>query len=240
MNFLQNFYSESAGQGVQISAAQGSTFAKTIAGDFNPIHDADSKRFCVPGDLLFAIALGRYGLHQRMYFGFLDLLAADKPVVYPQMETAGISQLEVVNDNGKPVLEVGCGGDVSKSPTQIEQMLRNYVAFSGQNFPHILVPLMREHQVMINPRRPLVIYESMAFEFTELEFEQLEIKLEDTSLAVNGRRGNAELHFSLNNGAQQIGSGIKKLVLSGLREYDEAAVQQLCDAYFASKEAYKP
>ncbi len=26
---------------------------KKVAGDFNPIHDEDNKRFCVPGDLLF-------------------------------------------------------------------------------------------------------------------------------------------------------------------------------------------
>ena len=49
-----------------ISAEQGSSFAKDISNDFNPIHDPGSKRFCVPGDLLFALVLGRYGISEKM------------------------------------------------------------------------------------------------------------------------------------------------------------------------------
>ena len=74
MQFLDSFYTRSGAHQYTVSAEQGSTFAKNIAGDFNPIHDAESKRFCVPGDLLFALALQEYGLHQRMDFQFLDLL----------------------------------------------------------------------------------------------------------------------------------------------------------------------
>ena len=62
--FLDSFYNQNDSQ-LTISAEQGSRFAKAVSNDFNPIHDADSKRFCVPGDLLFAIALQRYGLSRR-------------------------------------------------------------------------------------------------------------------------------------------------------------------------------
>ena len=49
---------------------QASDFAKLVAGDFNPIHDPESKRFCVPGDLLFAVIIRHYGLRQVMGFSF--------------------------------------------------------------------------------------------------------------------------------------------------------------------------
>ncbi|MEM7361042.1 MAG: DUF3581 family protein [Pseudomonadota bacterium] len=240
MKFLQDYYHESANQFISVGADQGSAFAKSVAGDFNPIHDAESKRFCVPGDLLFAIALERYGLHEKMEFGFLDLLAADKPVVYPAVDLSTDSaQLEIVNEKDKPVVSIAWSGGLTLEAAKVEQMLRNYVAFSGQNFPHILVPLMEQHQVMINPKRPLVIYESMAFEFSTLEFEDLEIRLHDTRLEVDGRRGNAELLFELSSDGVNIGSGVKKLVLSGLRDYDQHAIQQMCDEYFASKDNYQ-
>ena len=85
MNFLEPFYTRSGERQYCSSAQQGSDFAKKVAGDFNPIHNADSRRFCVPGDLLFALALGQYGLHQSMSFQFLDLVGHDTPVDYPPM-----------------------------------------------------------------------------------------------------------------------------------------------------------
>ncbi|MGL5048946.1 MAG: DUF3581 family protein, partial [Shewanella sp.] len=57
-------------QAISVSAQQASDFAKKIAQDFNPIHDVGAKRFCVPGDLLFALVLTQYGLSQSMKFGF--------------------------------------------------------------------------------------------------------------------------------------------------------------------------
>ena len=36
--------------GLRICADQASNFAKAIAGDFNPLHDPDNRRFCIPGD----------------------------------------------------------------------------------------------------------------------------------------------------------------------------------------------
>ena len=54
--FLQNYYSEE-NKKIHFSRQQASRFAKEIAGDFNPIHDPEAKRFCVPGDLLFALVM---------------------------------------------------------------------------------------------------------------------------------------------------------------------------------------
>jgi len=117
-------------------------------------------------------------------------------------------------------LGIKYSGAHSDNAQRVEQLIRNYVVFSGQNFPHILVPLMQEHKVMINPTRPLVIYESMSLKFNDLDFDTLTITLSSTELEVLGKRGNAQLHFSLHDGDKQIGIGLKRLVLSGLREYD--------------------
>ena len=238
MNFLKTFYTQTGERQYSISAEQGSTFAKNIAGDFNPIHDAGSKRFCVPGDLLFALALQEYGLHQRMAFQFLDLLGHDTPIDYRPAPAKPEAALQALNAKGKPVLGIEYAGGHTVQPDRVEMLLINYVAFSGQNFPHILVPLMEQHGVMINTRRPLVIYQSMAFEFEQLEFDTLDISLRDSTLDVNGKRGDANLYFSMSSEGQEIGSGIKTLVLSGLRDYDQPAIQQLCDEYMASKDAW--
>ena len=44
MNFLDPYLNRNANNQVIISAKQACSFAKQVAGDFNPIHDADSKR----------------------------------------------------------------------------------------------------------------------------------------------------------------------------------------------------
>ena len=235
MQFLSPYLRQLGQQTFTVSAEQGSRFAKQVAGDFNPIHHADSRRFVVPGDLLFAISLQQYGLHQQMSFQFLDLVAADTELTYASATEDGAA--EVVNGNGKPVLGIEMAGNYYASAQLSEQLLKNYVAFSGQNFPHILVPLMREHQVMINPARPLVIYQSMSFELGTTDIENIEVQLAQTSLDVQGKRGDALLHFDLTDGSEVIGKGFKKLVLSGLRDYDEDQIQAMCDKYAASQVA---
>ena len=65
--FLKEFY-DTQENSIRIGANQASTFAKEIAHDFNPLHDADAKRFCVPGDLLFSLVLEKYGLSENMHF----------------------------------------------------------------------------------------------------------------------------------------------------------------------------
>jgi hypothetical protein len=237
MKFLSNFYSETENEQVSVSADQGNNFAKFVADDFNPIHDTDSKRFCVPGDLLFAIALERYGLHETMSFKFRELIKADTPLSYPPNDEFS-ADFDVVCDRSKPVLGIEYSGAISHHAEKTEQLIRNYVVFSGQNFPHILVPLMRQHNVMINPARPLVIYQSMSLEFNSLDFDNLHIELSGTELEVIGKRGNAQLHFSLNDGEKQIGTGLKRLVLSGLRQYEQASIDEMCERYSLSKSTH--
>ncbi len=231
MSFLDQYHQVNNDQTVSISAEQGSSFAKQIAGDYNPIHDVDSKRFCVPGDLLFALALDRYGLHQRMSFKFRDMVNADAPLFFPVLESG---TLQVLNHRQKPALDLELSGESSLNHDQVQDLIRRYVAFSGQNFPHILLPLMQEHDVMINPARPLVIYESMSLELKHLQFDDLELALENTELQIEGKRGTATLHFSLNSSGELVGTGLKTLLLSGLKPYDKVQMDQLYADYLAS------
>ena len=63
--FLERYHATQNGL-VLISATQASRFAKEVAGDFNPIHNPDARRFCVPGDLLFALLLSHFGLSRQL------------------------------------------------------------------------------------------------------------------------------------------------------------------------------
>lgn len=232
MSFIDKYYTDINENSLSVSGEQGSCFAKQVANDFNPIHHADSRRFCVPGDLLFAIALTKYGIHERMSFRFLDLLSANTPVSYP---LAVQPEIMVESIHGKPTLGINLVGNATHQGNKIESLIRKYVAFSGHNFPDILVPLMRAENVMINPQRPLVIYQSMTLEMSSLEFDAVSICLAETSLTVKGKRGDCKLEFDITYKGQNIGHGVKTLILSGLREYQEDSIQAMRDEYARSK-----
>lgn len=225
--FLDSFYNQNETD-LTISAEQGSRFAKAVSNDFNPIHDADSKRFCVPGDLLFAIALQRYGLSQEMHFTFSGMVSADTGLVFPEVPG---DQFEIVDGRDKCYLQVERSSGAVFEQGMIEQLVRSYVLFSGQNFPYILVPLMAEQNVMINPARPLAIYQSMSLHLDRIDLAQPSVELVDTQMVVEGKRGDVELQFRLVDGADVVGCGVKKIILSGLREYQQAAVDKMIADY---------
>ena len=227
--FLQSFHSSDQ-DSISISAEQGSDFAKSVSNDFNPIHDTDSKRFCVPGDLLFALVLMRYGLSQEMSFNFSGMVSADTALYFP----ASVGEdFRIVDDRDKCYLGVSRSGDNTANMGLVEQLVKVYVLFSGQNFPHILVPLMAEHQVMINPARPLVIYDSMSLQLDKLTLTKPTVELAETSLRVDGKRGEAQLQFRFMDEGRTVGTGVKKLILSGLREYQQDAIDSMVADYLA-------
>ncbi len=225
--FLEQYFTQTA-DSVTISPLQASEFAKRVAQDFNPIHDVDAKRFCVPGDLLFALVLGHYGLCQKMQFKFEGMVGEGVSLCFP---TDVGDEFPVCDSREKTYLRVSRQGDVSRCATQIESFVRSYVSFSGLNFVHVLVPMMREHGVMINPDRPLVIYESMAFELSTLDFDQVTLELVDSSLAIDGIRGDVRLQFALMSGGKSVGTGTKTLVMSGLRALEDTALDQMVQSY---------
>ena len=123
-------------------------------------------------------------------------------------------------------------------PEVIGALTRNYVAFSAKAFPELLVPLLAEQGVMINPERPLVIYESMSIELQRVDMKDLELAQGGAEAEVNGKRGEARLAFVFKSADKVVGKGVKRMLLSGLQPYDEARSRSLVEHYFARKAAY--
>ena len=231
--FLDDFYTVTDGW-IRIGADQASQFAKQIAGDFNPIHDPDAKRFCVPGDLLFALVLARGGLSERMSFYFRGMVGDDVPLQFPDAQA---DSLDVTDANGKVYLHVERSGETTSDAQVIEAFVRRYVAFSGRNFPHFLHPLLAAEKVMFNPDRPMVIYDSMGFHLGRLDAAVPEMELSDSRLEVSGKRADALLDFQISAAGETIGTGEKKLVVSGLREYDEERMKRFIEDFTRRAEA---
>lgn len=234
--FLDRFHSVQEGH-VHISADQASHFAKEIAGDYNPIHNPDARRFCVPGDLLFALTLSRFGLSQNMTFHFRSLLGEGVALLFEE-DDDGI--IRVRDNAGKVYLEVTRGGETTKDATVIENFTRCYVAASGKNFPHTLKPLMERTGVMFNPDRPMVIYESMSLALERLDAPEPDLQPHNSELEVAGKRGKVLLDYRLVSAGQPIGDISKQLVLTGLRDYDPAAMEEVVAEFYRLKEKYRP
>jgi len=224
-----------SGQQIHITPEQASVFAKQISDDFNPLHNPEAKRFCVPGDLLFSLVLAYQGLSQKMAFHYTGMIGKNMAVTIPDTNE---SELSVLDENEKPCLNASRQGEITHDETLIEAFSRAYVAFSGHCFPHILVPLMKQHNVMINPERPMVIYESMAFEFDQLNGSHPVLEFKDSQLEVKGKRGQVRIEFNIMEAGKQIGSGFKTMVLSGLREYNQECIEDIVLRYERSKSEY--
>ncbi len=233
---VEKYYQETAGQ-IRVSRQQASDFAKNIADDFNPIHDIDAKRFCVPGDLLFAIMLARYGLSSRMRFTFSGMVTDEVSLTLPDLDERHIS---ITSAAGKEYLCFDRSGNLSTHQTLIDCFTRSYVEFSGHNFPHILVPLMAKHSVMINPDRPLVMYQGMSFELDRLDLVAPRLELVSSNLEIVKKRGNVTLEFCLKESGEVVGRGQKMMVLSGLRPYEQDKIGQLVTAYALRKQNHNP
>jgi len=232
--FLQKYYFEE-NEKIHFSRQQASRFAKEVAGDFNPIHDPEAKRFCVPGDLLFALVMSKYGLSQRMRFIFSELVSDEVLLSLPDSVSG---EFNIYGDTGKTYLSLHREGDISNDQNLIRDLTCSYVRFSGQTFPHILVPLMTEKQVMINPDRPLIIYESMAINLERLDITDPQLELTESSLEVKGKRGAAHLEFQLKASDKVVGRGEKNMILSGLRAFDADKVETLVTDYNTRKQTY--
>lgn len=213
---------------------QASEFAKSVAGDFNPIHDEESKRFCVPGDLLFSVIINHYGLRQTMGFSFSGMVD-DDVLILPEVDAREIS---VYDDHNKKYLDVSTNGAHSSDPQLIDSLTSSYVEFSGHTFPHVLVPLMRQNNVMINTERPLVIYDHMRISLDTLEVDSVSLEFSDSVFRIYGKRGDVALNYNLLCNGEKVGKGQKKMVLSGLREFDQAKIDALVALYSERKVKY--
>ena len=232
--FLENYCSISDDK-ISFTRQQASDFAKQIADDFNPLHDIQAKRFCVPGDLLFSLILERAGLHQEMSFKFSGMVTDTTTLIIP---TEIAQSASIIDDNQKEYLNMSVAGNSTKDSKAISALTRAYVEFSGHTFPHILVELMKDCQVMINPARPMIMYESMSIHLDNLDFQDITLKLSSTTLDIDGKRGNACLSFDLVSNSVVIGHGKKFMLLSGLRDYCQDTIDNIVTQYNDTKAQY--
>jgi len=231
---LEKYYNLD-GSKLSFTREQASDFAKSVAGDFNSIHDVDSKRFCVPGDLLFAAIVRHYGLRQTMGFSFSGMVGEDDTLILPAVNAREIS---IYDENDKKYLDISSDGAHSQSPALIESLTNTCVEFSGHTFPHLLVPLMQENNVMINTERPLVIYDHMRISLDTLDADTVVLELQENIFRLYGKRGDVAFNYDLYCNGEKVGKGQKKMVLSGLREYDQAKIDALVEVYGARKSQY--
>ncbi|BDU37663.1 conserved hypothetical protein [Vibrio nigripulchritudo SOn1] len=232
--FLTPYFSIEDNQ-FQFTRQQASHFAKKVAGDYNPIHDEDNKRFCVPGDLLFAVLLNQEGVSQKMRFDFSGMVSEG---IALSVAEKGETESALVDANGKEYLHMHHEGEVSKDAKFIEHLTKSYVQFSGMNFPHIMVPLMEDKQMMINCQRPLVMYESMEVEFDRLDLSEPSVEFAGATFEIEGKRGQVTLNFSFTDNGEVVGKGVKRMVASGLRPYEKEAVDDLVERFNARKDAF--
>jgi Protein of unknown function (DUF3581) len=231
---LEKFYNLD-GARLSFTRQQASDFAKSVAGDFNTLHDVDSKRFCVPGDLLFSVIIHHYGLRQTMGFSFSGMVGDEVSLILPKVNAREIS---IYDENDKKYLDVSSDGTHSRNPELINSLTRNYVAFSGDTFPHVLVPLMQENNVMINTERPLVIYDHMRISLDTLDIDSVELKMTGSKFRLYGKRGDVALNYDISCNDEVVGRGQKKMVLSGLREYDQGKIDALVETFSGLKSCY--
>jgi hypothetical protein len=224
--FIDQYYSERDGR-ISFTQEQGSDFAKGLADDFNPLHDVDAKRFCIPGDLLFSIILSKYGLSQHMEFVFSGMVRAGVELVLPEP----LPDLHIRSADDREYLSIHRSGDNSTDESVIQQLTRDYVQFSGHAFPHILVPLLAEQNVMINPDRPVVMYQSMVIDLDTLDIKAPSLEIDHNELEITGKRGDILLAFNLTDSGKVIGRGKKHMLVSGLREYEQSAVEELVTSF---------
>ncbi|MBH0059777.1 MULTISPECIES: DUF3581 domain-containing protein [unclassified Pseudoalteromonas] len=220
---------------VSISREQGCRFAKCVADDYNPLHDKDAKKFCAPGDLLFSLVLDRYGISEQMEFTFAGMVDENTKLNFPE----GADEFDVTNGE-KVILKVKRSGKTSQCPALTNSLIKNYVEFSGTTFPHVIIPLMGKQEVMINPARPMVIYESMLINLDNLNITEPELEFAEPSFEYAGKRGKITLRFNLLENGVKVGSGEKHMVVSGIREYCQATVDDLIAFYNERKATLKP
>ena len=225
--YLDDYYSDTGGW-VLFSREQASAFAKGVADDFNPLHDPENKLFCVPGDLLFSVAVRKLGLYQRMRFEFAGMVDGSQRLRFAD---AGDGVVRMVDESDRAYLNIHREGERTSDPGLIGTLTRRYVEFSGHTFPDILMPLMAEQAVMINPARPLVIYESMEIDLPSLDFDAPTLAFTGSTLDVNGKRGSVRLGFQFRSAGEAVGGGAKFMSLRGLRTYDPAAAEAMIRKY---------
>lgn len=232
--FLNEFYSQKDSS-FRFTQQQASRFAKTVANDYNKIHDVDNKRFCVPGDLLFAVSLAKFGLSETMKINFTGMVKNDVDLQFSPLLN---NKTAIVNADEQAFMELELGGNTSYDEEIISKIIKEYVQFSGKNFPDIMVPLMRSENLMFNPARALIMYKCMQINLTRVDVKSIALKFDEAIISVQGKRATVTFKFDFYEGDEKVGTGQKEMLLSGLIPYEESVMDGVIADYQAAKTKY--
>ena len=97
--------------------------------------------------------------------------------------------------------------------------------------PAVLVPLLAEQGVMINPDRPIVMYQSMMIDLDTLDIRGAVLESDQHLVEINGKRGRVDLAFHLVSEGDIVGRGKKCILLSGLKPYEKHASAEAIARY---------
>ena len=170
-----------------------------------------------------------------MEFSFSGMISDGVELYYDDIT---LDNVTVSDSKDKEYMSIKRSGDVSHNNELAYSLAQRYVEFSGHSFPHVLVPLMAQENVMINPSRPLVIYQNMSIDLLRLDFVNPTLEMLESKLDVNGKRGLATLKFCFKVGDEVVGYGEKQMVLSGLRPFDADVINGVVVDYDKRKNAY--
>lgn len=229
---LERFYHRD-GNRLWVTAEQGSGFAKQVAGDHNPLHDADAPRFCVPGDLLFALIVERYGLAQRFALSFRGMLRAGTPLVLPARDDQ--PAFMITGEDAREYVAVTHESPLADDAGGRDALVRAYVACSGETFPDRLCPLLADAGVMFNPKRPFLVYDSMHLNLERAPGDGVAVTPQAPSLTLDGKRADVQFNYRIEDAHGAIGEAGKRMVVSGLRDYDAATMDRVISAYQARR-----
>ncbi|KXO14049.1 hypothetical protein AKG98_113 [Moritella sp. JT01] len=232
--FLNEFYSQKDSS-FRFTQQQASRFAKAVANDYNKIHDVDNKRFCVPGDLLFAVSLAKFGLSETMKIDFTGMVKNDVDLQFSPLLN---NKTAIVNADEQAFMELELGGNTSHDEEIISKIIKEYVQFSGKNFPEIMVPLMRSENLMFNPARALIMYKCMQISLTRVDVKSIALKFDEAIINVHGKRATVTFKFDFYEGDEKVGTGQKEMLLSGLIPYEESVMDGVIADYQAAKNKY--
>ena len=135
-------------------------------------------------------------------------------------------------------MELELDGKSSNDEHIISKIIKEYVQFSGKNFPDVMVPLMRTENLMFNPARALIMYKCMQINMTRVDVSSIELKFDEAVIDVKGKRATVTFKFDFYEGNEKVGTGQKEMLLSGLIPYEESVMNGVIADYQAAKEKY--
>ena len=84
----------------------------------------------------------------------------------------------------------------------------------------------------------MVIYESMEIDLDTLDFKAPELEIDHNEVDIVGKRGKVLMEFNLLESGVEVGRGRKRMVLGGLREYEEAAMARAVAEFNKRREVF--